>query len=101
MRMEILHHDISIGNVFLSDEDDPESGAEGFLADLDYAVTPSIFKSVTGEVIFSGKDPHPGHRNLAMTESGSRQCARFTLEPALPGDAVTVSALRPLTRHGY
>ncbi|OCH88134.1 hypothetical protein OBBRIDRAFT_795539 [Obba rivulosa] len=33
----ILHRDISIGNIMLSSDEDPQPGAEGFLMDLEFA----------------------------------------------------------------
>lgn len=88
--MGILHRDISIGNVFLSKDDDPKPGAEGFVADLDYARTPNVLKSITKRVAYPPQK-NPGHSNLPKTDSGNRKHTVYTTEPALRGAVMTVS----------
>ncbi|KAF9457835.1 hypothetical protein BDZ94DRAFT_1202158 [Collybia nuda] len=84
----ILHRDISIGNVLLSDNDQPEPGAEGFITDLDFAGISEVSRTVTTEVPYSGQK-NPEHRNLPATESGVRKHTKFFSEPAQRGAAMT------------
>lgn len=93
--MGILHQDISIGNVFLSKDNEPEPGAEGFVADLDYARTPNVLKSVTKRVAYPPQK-NPEHFNIPKTDFGNRQHTVYTTDPALRGAVMTVSTLHVL-----